>query len=87
MQTGGVALSWNAASDSGSGLKSYYIYRNGVLLGTTTELSYSDKAGTSGTLYTYGVTAVDQVGNESGLSNTVSVTYAEKTRAGKGRSK
>lgn len=87
VQTGGVALSWNAASDSGSGLKSYYIYRNGVLLGTTTELSYSDKVGTSGTLYTYGVTAVDQVGNESGLSNTVSVTYAEKTRGGKGRSK
>ena len=87
VQTGGVALSWNAASDSGSGLKSYYIYRNGVLLGTTTELSYSDRTGTGGALYTYGVTAVDQVGNESGLSNTVAVTYTVKTRGGKGRSK
>ncbi|MDH4154948.1 MAG: hypothetical protein OEV01_14275 [Nitrospira sp.] len=87
VQTGGVALAWNAASDSGSGVKSYYVYRNGVLLGTTTALSYTDNAGTGGTLYTYGVTAVDQVGNESGLSNTVSVTYAAKTRGGKGRSK
>jgi len=33
------------------------------------------------------VTAVDQVGNESGLSNTVTITYAAKSSGGKPRRK
>lgn len=84
---GGVMLTWSAASDSGSGLKNYYVYRNAVLLGTTSSLSYNDLSGVAGTVYTYGVTAVDQVGNESGLSNTVSMTYAAKATGGKSRRK
>ncbi|MDH5195326.1 MAG: hypothetical protein OEW32_16690, partial [Nitrospira sp.] len=86
-RNGSVVLSWNAATDSGSGLKSYYIYRNTVLLGTTTALSFTDNTGAGGTAYTYGVTAVDQVGNESGLSNTVAITYGTKSGGGKPRSK
>ena len=86
-KTGGIALAWKAATDSGSGVKSYYIYRNAELIGTTTTLSYSDTSGVDGTLYAYGVTAVDQVGNESGLSNTVTITYAAKSSGGKPRRK
>jgi len=85
--TGGVMLAWSAASDSGSGMKSYYIYRNTELIGTTTTLSSTDMSGVDGTVYTYGVMAVDQVGNESGLSNTVAITYAAKSSRGKPRRK
>src|SRR5262245_36566756 len=81
--TGGVALAWAAASDSGSGLKNYYVYRNAQLLATTTALTYSDMSVVGGTAYTYGVTAVDQVGNESGLSNMVSITSTSITNGGK----
>jgi hypothetical protein len=86
-RTGGIALAWKAATDSGSGVKSYYIYRDSELLGTTSTLSYSDLSGVAGTVYTYGVTAVDQVGNESGMSNTVAITYGAKTSGGKPRRK
>lgn len=84
-RNGGVALVWNTATDSGSGLKSYYVYRNTQLIGTTTTLSYSDVSVVSGTAYTYAVTAVDQVGNESGVSNTASLTYTYGTRTKGGR--
>lgn len=83
--SGGVLLAWNAATDSGSGLKSYYIYRNTQLIGTTTTLAYTDQSVVSGTAYTYGVTAVDQVGNESGVSNTASLTYTSGTKKRGGR--
>jgi fibronectin type 3 domain-containing protein len=79
---GGIVLGWKASTDSGSGVKSYYIYRNTALIGTTTTLSFTDASGVDGTLYTYGVTAVDQVGNESGLSNTVSITYMAPSKGG-----
>lgn len=84
-KTGGITLAWTATTDAGSGVKSYYIYRNTALIGTTTTLSYADMSGVDGTAYTYGVTAVDQVGNESGLSNTVTITYAAKSSGGKPR--
>lgn len=79
---GGVVLGWKASTDSGSGVKSYYIYRNTALIGTTTTLSFTDMSGVGGTLYTYGVTAVDQVGNESGLSNMVTITYMAPSKGG-----
>jgi hypothetical protein len=78
-KTGGIALAWRAATDSGSGVSSYYVYRNTQLIGSTTTLSYTDVSGVDGTVYTYGVTAVDQAGNESGLSNTVAITYVAKS--------
>ncbi|MDR4464179.1 MAG: hypothetical protein MRJ66_07930 [Nitrospira sp.] len=86
-KTGGIALAWKVATDSGSGVKSYYIYRNTELIGSTTTLSYTDTSGVDGTAYTYGVTAVDQVGNESGLSNQVLITYVAKSPGGKPRRK
>jgi len=79
---GGINLTWNAAVDSGSGVTSYYVYRNTMLIGTTGSLSYTDTTGTAGDSYTYTVTAVDQVGNESGQSNAVTITYVATSSTG-----
>ena len=70
----GVSVSWTASTDSGSGIAAYYVYRDGVKLGAATNLSYTDTTGTSGTAYTYTVTAVDRVGYESGNSAPASIT-------------
>jgi hypothetical protein len=69
-----VTLSWTAVTDPGSsasGLLSYYVFRGDkgaatpldtVPAGTT---DYTDNQLTSGTPYTYWVTAVDRAGNQS----------------------
>jgi hypothetical protein len=69
-----VTLSWTPVTDPGSsasGLLSYYVFRadkgaatplDTVPAGTT---SYTDNSLTSGTPYTYWVTAVDRAGNQS----------------------
>ena len=81
----GVKLTWSAASDSGgSGVATYYVYRNGAKIGATTSLSYTDSTGTSGTTYTYTVTAVDGVGYESGNSNSATIT-TKSSKGGKPR--
>jgi hypothetical protein len=54
--TGGVNVTWSAATDD-IGVVSYRVYRNGVLLGTTAGLSYPDTV-TNGVL-NYSVAAVD----------------------------
>jgi hypothetical protein len=77
-RNGNVFLDWNASTDSGSGIAYYNVYRNGVLLGKTTSLSFRD-SGVSGTP-SYNVTAVDQAANESAMSNTAVVTIRRKGR-------
>lgn len=72
--TKGVKISWTASTDSGSGIAAYYVYRNGVKLGAATTLSYTDNTVSGGITYTYTVTAVDQVGYESGNSAPASIT-------------
>jgi hypothetical protein len=75
-----VDLSWTGSTDSGSGIAGYRVYRNGTLLarpGNTT--SYADTQVSPGTTYSYWVTAVDNAGNESPASNTVTVTTPQGT--------
>lgn len=85
----GVNVSWTASTDSGSGIAAYYVYRDGVKLGATTSLSYTDTNAASGVTYTYTATAVDRVGYESGHSFPASITTktsgATKTNRGKSR--
>ncbi len=50
----------------------YQLYRDGTLIGTSSTPDYSDTELTSGTTYTYRVTAFDAAGNESPLSATAS---------------
>lgn len=70
---GQINLSWNAASDNSGNVK-YRLLRNGVLLRTTTGLSYSDTGLKTGTPYCYTVSAVDSAGNESAPSNQACAT-------------
>ncbi len=65
------ALSWGTVT----GAATYNVYRGATLLGNTSSTSFTDNAlGTDGT-YTYTVTSLDGVGNESGPSTGRSVTY------------
>ena len=83
---GRVELSWNAVSDNpgGSGLSSYRIYRDGVLISSTSSTSYTDSSTAADTTYSYYLTAVDNVGNASAHSNTVTVTTTAKKGGPKG---
>ncbi len=62
-----VDLSWNASTDD-RGVIGYYIYRNGVKIGSSATTSYSDVTCQPSTTYTYEVTAYDDFMNESGKS-------------------
>jgi fibronectin type 3 domain-containing protein len=65
------ALSWGTVT----GAATYNVYRGATLLGNTSSTSFTDNAlGTDGT-YTYTVTSLDGLGNESGPSTGRSVTY------------
>ena len=72
-----IDLNWNGASDSGSGLAGYSVFRNGTLVGSTTSIAYSDTGLSSNTLYTYTVSAFDRMSpnrNESTPSAPASAT-------------
>ena len=53
-----VALSWNSASDD-AGVSLYRIYRDGTIVGTTTQLSFTATGLAPATDYIISVTAVD----------------------------
>ena len=63
LSDGIVRLSWTASSDNGS-VEKYNVYRNGVLIGTSTGTAYTDSAAVGG-YYEYYVEAVDNEGNVS----------------------
>jgi chitodextrinase len=69
-----MSLSWTASADPDDAVASYYVYRDGVYVGSSTTSSFTDAALTNGTAYSYQVTAVDTHGNESALSNAVAAT-------------
>ncbi|MBU8892286.1 MAG: S8 family serine peptidase [Bacteroidales bacterium] len=71
-----VALNWNAATDN-IGVTGYDIYRNGSYLTTSSSTSYSVTGLSASTAYSFYVKAKDGAGNESGASNTVSITTSE----------
>ncbi len=71
-----VTLNWNPASDIGSGVAGYNVYRSGTYLGSTDGTSYSDYyCPTHGGGVPYHVYAYDQAGNV-GPASTVSVTLS-----------
>src|SRR5262249_51782559 len=67
-----ISLSWTAAKDD-FGVTGYRIFRDGgaTPISTVTGTTFSD-SGQSGT-HSYAVAAVDEAGNQSGLSNSVTV--------------
>jgi fibronectin type 3 domain-containing protein len=54
-----VQLNWQAATDAGTGVAGYEIYRNSTLIATSTATGYTDRNVTAGTSYTYTVRAFD----------------------------
>ena len=56
-----IALTWNASTDSGSGVAGYRVFRNGgaTAIATVTTTSYTDGNLTASTAYTYTVRAFD----------------------------
>ena len=69
--TNAIDLSWTAATDNVA-VTGYRVFRDGGLINTVNGTTFSD-VGQSGT-HSYGVTAIDAAGNESGLSNIASAT-------------
>lgn len=67
-----IQLSWNAASDN-VGVSGYAVWRNGVKIATTSNLSYTDGSTRSGVYYTYYIIAFDRAGNLSVASPAVTV--------------
>lgn len=69
-----VDLAWSASSDPESGVDHYRVLRDGSGIGTTVDTLFSDTGLEAGTTYDYRVSAVNGDGEESGLSEAVSVT-------------
>jgi chitodextrinase len=71
--TTGTTLQWQASSDA-YGVTGYDIYKGGVYLATTLNLSYGVTGLVAGTAYSFTVKAKDAAGNFSNASNILSVT-------------
>jgi parallel beta-helix repeat protein len=69
-----VDLAWNASTDNVA-VTGYTITRNGAVIATVTGTSYSDSGVTTGTKYSYQVTARDAAGNQSTGSNLVELAF------------
>jgi hypothetical protein len=64
---GEVDLSWGASS-SAIGVSEYTVYRDGVPIGSTSDLSYRDQNAAPSTTYAYSVQAYDAAGGTSDAS-------------------
>lgn len=73
-----VALSWNAATD-GVGISLYRIYRDGTLVGTTTQLGFTVTGLAPATSYIISVSAVDAADNESLAADVLITTAIQAT--------
>ncbi|MFO1434008.1 MAG: DNRLRE domain-containing protein [Candidatus Competibacteraceae bacterium] len=71
---GRVALTWNAASDSLSGVQTYIVYRNSVEIGRVSGLSYVDASPPAGT-NSYLIAAMDGAGNAAFSALPVTTTW------------
>jgi chitodextrinase len=62
-----IALTWPAATDN-VGISGYEVWRDGSLLGNTTQSSFTDTTCVQGKAYSYRVAAIDTSNNRSALS-------------------
>jgi hypothetical protein len=81
LQRGQVRLSWTASSDNVS-VAGYLVSRDGVAVGTTNGIGWTDQSAVAGSTYNYSVVAYDASGNLSRASNSVTVKI---TAGGKGK--
>ena len=74
-----ITLAWGAATDPETGISRYRVYRDGVLLDSTTATSYMSAGLTPLTAYTYEVLAVNGEGLAGPLSAPASATTLDAT--------
>jgi chitodextrinase len=68
ISTSAINLTWTASTDP-VGVAGYQVFRNGTMVGTTSNLSYQDTGLATSTTYAYSVTAYDTMGNISAPSS------------------
>jgi hypothetical protein len=68
-----INLSWGASTDN-VGVTGYKIFRNGTLVGSTTNTSYASTGLTPATTYSHTVQAYDTAGNHSAISTAANTT-------------
>lgn len=73
-----ISLSWTGSTDNVE-VSGYKVYRNGSYVGMTIVNKYTDTLLSPSTNYTYTVTAVDAVGNESDPSGSDGATTGNST--------
>lgn len=71
-----IDLAWQPASDPETGVSQYRVYRNGSLLATTSNTSFSDGGVQPQTTYTYDVSAVNGDGLEGPKASASATTPA-----------
>ena len=71
-----IALSWNPSTDNpgGSGIAGYDVYRDGSLVGSPSQPSFTDSGLAADTAYSYRVRARDVAGNASAQSAALGVS-------------
>lgn len=75
-----VTLGWTASTDN-VGVTGYRIFRDSVLINTTTNLTYQNTGLTAGTLYHYSVVAIDASNNASEAASLDVTTTVPDTQA------
>jgi hypothetical protein len=80
---GEIDLAWSGSTDNVSVL-GYTIFQNGILIATTSNLSYANTGLLAGTSYGYTVDAFDAAGNVSGQSASASATTQTASSGGGG---
>jgi glucose/arabinose dehydrogenase len=68
-----ISLAWDASTDNVA-VTGYDVYRDGIKVGTTTALGFTDSGLTSNTAYTYTIRAFDAIPNTSPPSAPLTVT-------------
>ena len=68
-----VSISWTASTDDQGTVVSYRVFRDAVEVGTSTTTTYTDNTVQAEQSYLYSVLAIDDSGNESSQSTTLSV--------------
>jgi chitodextrinase len=73
-----ISLSWNAATEQNGTIAGYKIYRNGIQVGTNSNISYTDIGLQAATTYGYAVASYDT----KGLTSSPSVSVTGSTTGG-----
>jgi len=68
-----INLSWKISTDN-IGVVGYRIFRNGIQIGTSSKIYFTDRKLVAATSYTYNISAFDAAGNVSGASAELTVS-------------